>query len=857
MQGNSCRDAQVSKSPATAGSCEPTVGTPLPSTELAAAYSSTLGQDSGCTLNDTEPVTPSGTLTRQSRAQDGCHNSASDNSCDSAESSSPSKQRNAELRRLCQSQEDLSIESPLPEAWSLPLYNQFVVPSRESDKMAAPAKRITDDGLLSPSVKRSRASSGEGWPHDPQMQRHIFRGGLQYHGPSTYRMGCEERDKDSNLDSLTTELLACHPMDSTPDIVFSPRGSKPASGVPQKQQNGWKTPSHAAAIAQSESLPPESPGPSTSDVQQSPQDNSPDMVVRYNNKLGPPPRFTQCSRGPPRRPPSHVPSSPGSWRCQDDSNTNLSVRSNEGANTWQDRFLAKVALHHQNDWKPTSSGACPPSEMELTTSPISRTFETAIRRGDATPPFQQRPQSSRRTTELPSPETGTLAVSHCQKGRDTTPDTVLRSNDGIVLPPRMMATQRRPSPLAPASQRTTECPSPETVSAGSRGREGSDGNAPDAAPWRSNSAVLPPRMTAAQRRHSSWVPSTSSHQQEGIDDDNAPDTVTRYNRIGPPPLMMAQRRHSSWAPRSSCLVEIPFIPSLDLSVATPSAKNWPYSLSNKDLANGAGVLDTHCHLDFIFRKLGHQGTFAKFRLEHRETFPDCYEGCIANFCNPAKFKECSEKNELLDEDGVWGAYGCHPHMAWEYNEQVEEYLLRALDHRSVVALGEIGLDYSLKNTCDHNIQQRVFRRQLELALNRRLPLVIHSRDATADTIRIMQELVPEDYPIHRHCFTGGWREAQQWLATFPNLCLGLTPLVAFDHVNRQPLTEAARKIPLDRLLLETDSPYFLPKWEMGRLKQSHPGMVIHVATRLSNLRNIPLERVLAVTRDNARRIYGI
>ncbi|XP_077543744.1 uncharacterized protein LOC144155911 [Haemaphysalis longicornis] len=77
-------------------------------------------------------------------------------------------------------------------------------------------------------------------------------------------------------------------------------------------------------------------------------------------------------------------------------------------------------------------------------------------------------------------------------------------------------------------------------------------------------------------------------------------------------------------------------------------------------------------------------------------------------------------------------------------------------------------------------------------------------------------LVPRDYPIHRHCFTGGWRETQQWLDAFPNLCLGLAPLVAFEHVSGDPLIEAARNIPLTRLLLGTDSPYFLPKWLVPR-----------------------------------------
>lgn len=336
---------------------------------------------------------------------------------------------------------------------------------------------------------------------------------------------------------------------------------------------------------------------------------------------------------------------------------------------------------------------------------------------------------------------------------------------------------------------------------------------------------------------------------------DAPDTLCPYN------TMLAQRGRRLREPRCNTTARwlSPSQRALaePTTVTLPGAKEWPYSISSQGRVAVAGLVDTHCHLDFLFNKVGHRGTYAKLRLKQRETFPDCYEGCVANFCNPTSFKKYALKNELLDEDGVWGAFGCHPHMASEYDMEVEENLIRALEHPRVVALGEIGLDYSYKNKCDHQVQQAVFRRQLELALNRRLPLVIHSRDSTEDTIRIMKEMVPEDYRIHRHCFTGGWQEAQDWLAAFPNLCLGLTPLITFESVSDQPITEAARNIPLDRLLLETDAPYFVPKKESTRLRHSHSGMVIHVATRLSRLRNISVEEILAVTRENTRRIYGI
>ncbi|XP_075750514.1 3'-5' RNA nuclease TATDN2-like [Rhipicephalus microplus] len=288
----------------------------------------------------------------------------------------------------------------------------------------------------------------------------------------------------------------------------------------------------------------------------------------------------------------------------------------------------------------------------------------------------------------------------------------------------------------------------------------------------------------------------------------------------------------------------------NLSAMDHVAKQWPYSVSSS-----VGLVDTHCHLDFLFRKTRHHGTFSEFRMKHQATFPLNYEGCVAVFCDPETFKKRSLWRGLLAEKGIWGAFGCHPHMAKLYDEDIEDAMIDALEQPKVVALGEIGLDYSSNNNCGPKLQQLVFRRQLQLASKGKLPLVIHSRDASQDTLRILKEEMPADWPIHRHCFTGGWTEAQQWMDTFPNLFLGLTPLVGFHSAG--PLAGVARRIPLDRLLLETDAPYFLPKSESNRLQQSHPGMAIHVATKVSAMRGIPLEEVLVAVRQNTRRMYRI
>lgn len=279
-------------------------------------------------------------------------------------------------------------------------------------------------------------------------------------------------------------------------------------------------------------------------------------------------------------------------------------------------------------------------------------------------------------------------------------------------------------------------------------------------------------------------------------------------------------------------------------------KVWPYLLESD-----VGLIDTHCHLDFLFKRMYFKGTFARFRSMYDTTFPECYEGCVAIFCNPMTFGNPAVWEDLLKEDGVWGAFGCHPHMALDYTEETDEHLINALQNPKVVALGEIGLDYSHKNSCSHSVQKAVFKRQLLLALQFQLPLVIHSRDATQDTLKILKETIPKNYPVHRHCFTGSWSEAEQWLETFPSLCLGLTPLVSFAYTGG--LREVAYRIPLERVLLETDAPYFLPKSEVGSLQHSHPGMAIHVATALSAIKGVSVETVLKAVRENTQRIYKI
>jgi TatD DNase family protein len=269
-------------------------------------------------------------------------------------------------------------------------------------------------------------------------------------------------------------------------------------------------------------------------------------------------------------------------------------------------------------------------------------------------------------------------------------------------------------------------------------------------------------------------------------------------------------------------------------------------------------VDTHCHLEYVFERYEHRGSFNSFKSEYN--YPRNFDGCIASFCDPAAFSSLGIWPDLLSEanSGVWASFGIHPHNSKYYHTQdLEEKVLKSIEHEKCVAFGEIGLDYGLHSPSSPEVQRTVLTRQLQLGVLLGKPLVLHCRDAEDDLFRILSDQVPSDWKIHLHCFTGKLGAAFQFLEHYQNLYVGVTGSVTNDRAYN--VRSIAQKVPLERLLVETDAPYNTPRNlpRAGRCRFSHPAHAYYVAKEIANLKIMELREVLQHLRENTTKLYGI
>jgi TatD DNase family protein len=199
---------------------------------------------------------------------------------------------------------------------------------------------------------------------------------------------------------------------------------------------------------------------------------------------------------------------------------------------------------------------------------------------------------------------------------------------------------------------------------------------------------------------------------------------------------------------------------------------------------------------------------------------------------------------------IYATVGMHPHDAKDVGEDELRRLLELTARPKVVAVGEAGLDYYYSHS-PHEVQRRVFSHFIHMACDTGLPIVVHERDAAQEAAQLLRREGAGKLRGVIHCFTGNYDAARAYLDL--GFYLSFTGIITFK--NAEPLRDVVRKVPLERMLVETDSPYLTPVPHRG--KRNEPAYVRFVAETIATLRGVPLETVAQVTSGNVHALFGI
>jgi TatD DNase family protein len=253
------------------------------------------------------------------------------------------------------------------------------------------------------------------------------------------------------------------------------------------------------------------------------------------------------------------------------------------------------------------------------------------------------------------------------------------------------------------------------------------------------------------------------------------------------------------------------------------------------------LFDTHTHLHFPDYDGDREAVLARAR-----------EAGVGGMVTVGTDVATSQAAILLaaGESGVWASVGVHPHDATAADERVLREIERLAADPRVVAVGEIGLDF-FRNLSPPDVQERVFRHQLEVARRVGKPVLIHCRDAHEGTVAILTEGRVGEVGGIMHCFSGDVAVARQCLD------LGLTLSLAgpVTYRNARALPEVARFVPADRLVFETDCPFLPPEGYRGQ--RNEPAYLAVTASRVAALRGEPLETLATRATANARTLFRL
>tara|TARA_Y100001970_G_scaffold156460_1_gene191445 strand:- start:19384 stop:20139 length:756 start_codon:yes stop_codon:yes gene_type:complete len=250
------------------------------------------------------------------------------------------------------------------------------------------------------------------------------------------------------------------------------------------------------------------------------------------------------------------------------------------------------------------------------------------------------------------------------------------------------------------------------------------------------------------------------------------------------------------------------------------------------------LTDTHCHLFYDDLKNDIHGV-----LKRADDLGVNRFICVAT--NLQDSEECLNLSKSFDS--IYASAGIHPHDAKNAPQDFVEQIYSLMDSDQMVAVGEMGLDY-FRNISDSEIQKAVFYKQMEIAMDLKKPIIFHNRDAAKDILSILN-CFPEVYGV-AHCFSSSIETAEKLIEL--GYYISFSGNLTFKNSH---LPEVAKQIPLDRLLVETDSPYLSPAPYRG--KTNEPGRVRYVAEFLATLHNITVEEIADITSENATKVFNL
>ena len=246
------------------------------------------------------------------------------------------------------------------------------------------------------------------------------------------------------------------------------------------------------------------------------------------------------------------------------------------------------------------------------------------------------------------------------------------------------------------------------------------------------------------------------------------------------------------------------------------------------------LIDSHCHLDFPELATDEEGVLARARAA----------GVAAMLTIGTRLDQFAERH-----DNVWCSVGVHPHEAKDEGQSAPDRLIEAARHPKVVGIGETGLDFHYDHS-PRDEQAESFRAHIAASRETGLPLIVHTRNADAETGDILEDEYGKGaFPGLIHCFSSGPEVARRSLAL--GLYISISGIVTFKAA--EELRGIVRDIPLDRLLVETDAPYLAPVPRRG--KTNEPAFVAHTAAKVAELKGIGIAELEAATTDNFFRLF--